>query len=72
VELDPDLCSVSGILVRTHRDLALRGADAVHLASALRVGSRRSALTFAVFDRKLAKAAAAEGFPLLTDPGFDL
>lgn len=72
IELDPEICDVSGILVRTHRALGLRGADSVHLASALRVGAKRSSLTFAVFDRKLAKAADAEGFPLLTDPSFRL
>ena len=72
IDLDLEICNVSGILVRTHRGLALRGADAVHLASALRVGSKRSALTIAVFDRKLAQAASAEGFPLLTDPAFSL
>lgn len=72
IELDPEICNVAGILVRTHRSLGLRGADSVHLASALRVGAKRSALTFAVFDRHLAKAASAEGFPLLTDPAFGL
>ena len=72
IELDPEICSVSGILVRTHRSMALRGAYAVHLASALRVGAKRSSLAFVVFDRNLAKAASAEGFPLLTDPTFGL
>ncbi len=72
IDLDQDICNVSGILVRTHRALGLRGADSIHLASALRVGAKRSSLTFAVFDRKLAKAAQAEGFPLITDPAFGL
>lgn len=71
IDLDPDICNVSGILVRTHRSLRLRGADSIHLASALRVGAKRSSLTFVVFDRNLAKAASAEGFPLLTDPTFE-
>ncbi|MBL0311120.1 MAG: type II toxin-antitoxin system VapC family toxin [Holophagaceae bacterium] len=72
VYLGPEICNVSGILVRAHRSLGLRGADSIHLASALRVGAKRSSLTFAVFDRNLAKAASAEGFPLLTDPSFGL
>ena len=72
VDLDQEICNASGILVRTHRTVGLRGADSVHLASAIRVGTRRSALTFAVFDRKLAMAASAEGFPLLTNPSFGL
>jgi len=42
----------------------LRGADSVHLASAIRVGTRRSALTFAVFDRKLAMAPAPKDSPV--------
>ena len=70
IDLDQEICNVSGILVRTHRSLGLRGADSVHLASALRVGTKRSSLTFVVFDRKLAVAAGAEGFPLITDPAF--
>lgn len=72
IDLDLEICNSSGILVRTHRSVGLRGADSVHLASALRVGSKRSGLTFAVFDRKLAIAASAEGFPLLTNPAFGL
>lgn len=72
IDLDQEICNVSGILVRTHRSLGLRGADSVHLASALRVGAKRSSLTFVVFDRNLAKAASAEGFPLLTNPSFGL
>jgi len=72
IDLDQEICNISGILVRTHRALGLRGADSVHLASALRVGAKRSSLTFVVFDKNLAKAASAEGFPLLTDPSFGL
>lgn len=72
VEMDQDICNVSGILVRTHRDLRLRGADAVHLASALRVGARRNALAVAVFDRILARSCKAEGFALITDPAFGI
>ena len=72
IDLDPEVCNVSGILVRTHRALALRGADAVHLASALRVAVKRSSLAFVAFDRRLAMAASAEGFPLVTDPAFGI
>jgi predicted nucleic acid-binding protein len=40
---------------------ALRGYDAVHLASALDVGE---AAYFVTSDRQLANAARAEGFPV--------
>ena len=72
VAMDKDLLNVSGILVRTHRSLRLRGADAVHLASALRVGPQRSLLTIAVFDKVFARAAHAEGYALITDPAFKI
>lgn len=48
VELTPEIEQAAGILARTHR---LRGADAVHLASALALGV--SDLTVAVWDRRL-------------------
>jgi uncharacterized protein len=47
------------------RDLALRGADATHLASALAVGHPE--LLMAVWDRRLAAAAQASG--LAVSPG---
>ena len=49
--------------VRRHR---LRGADAVHLASALLAREADPAVsTMAVFDRRLRTAASAEGLALL-------
>jgi uncharacterized protein len=49
--------------VRRHR---LRGADAVHLASALLAREADPAVaSMAVFDRRLRSAASAEGFTLL-------
>jgi uncharacterized protein len=48
------------------RDLALRGADATHLASALVVGHPQ--LLMAVWDRRLAAAAQASGLAVSPAP----
>ncbi len=56
VELSTDVGQRAGGLARRHR---LRGADAVHLASALAVGSM--GLTVAVWDRRLHAGVVAEG-----------
>lgn len=56
VELTAAVERHAGCLARTH---ALRGADAVHLASALAVGD--TGLIVAVWDRRLHDAALAAG-----------
>lgn len=56
VELSSDVERAAGSLAAHHQ---LRGADAVHLASALALGS--SDLTVAVWDRRLHAGAAAVG-----------
>ncbi|MFP5321268.1 MAG: type II toxin-antitoxin system VapC family toxin [Acidimicrobiia bacterium] len=63
VELDP---SVQRNASRLARDHALRGADAVHLASALAVG--HPDLVVAVWDRRLAAATLAAGLPVTPPP----
>jgi uncharacterized protein len=56
VELSLDVERAAGSLAATHQ---LRGADAVHLASALALGA--TDLTVAVWDRRLHAAAGAVG-----------
>ena len=56
VELSADVERAAGSLATTHR---LRGADAVHLASALALGSPE--LTVAVWNHRLHAGAAAVG-----------
>jgi predicted nucleic acid-binding protein len=56
VELSADVERAAGSLVAIHQ---LRGADAVHLASALALGS--TDLTVAVWDKRLHAGAAAVG-----------
>ena len=56
VELSADVAQAAGSLAATHQ---LRGADAVHLASALALGS--TDLTVAVWDKRLHAGAAAVG-----------
>lgn len=56
VELTADVEQIAGALTRRQR---LRGADAVHLASALALGVPE--LTVAVWDRRLHTSAAAVG-----------
>jgi predicted nucleic acid-binding protein len=57
VELTPAVEQHAGVLAPAH---GLRGADAVHLASALAVGV--ADLTVAVWDRRLHAGAVAAGF----------
>ena len=59
IELSADVEKVAGELAVLHR---LRGADAVHLASALALGS--SQVTVAVWDKRLHAGAAAAGLPV--------
>jgi predicted nucleic acid-binding protein len=66
VELTPDVEQRAGRLARSH---ALRGADAVHLASALAVDDGE--LVVAVWDRRLHGGALAAGVqvaPAFLDP----
>jgi predicted nucleic acid-binding protein len=56
VELSDDVERAAGSLAATHQ---LRGADAVHLASALALGS--ADVTVAVWDKRLHDCAAAVG-----------
>jgi predicted nucleic acid-binding protein len=56
VELSADVEQAAGALAATHQ---LRGADAVHLASALALGS--TDLTVAVWERRLHAGAVAAG-----------
>ena len=57
IELTAEVERVAGSLAAAHR---LRGADAVHLASALALGS--ADVTVAVWDKRLHAGAAAAGF----------
>jgi uncharacterized protein len=59
VELTPAVERLAGQLAQSH---ALRGADAVHLASALAIGD--AALIVAVWDHRLHAGAAAAGLQL--------
>jgi predicted nucleic acid-binding protein len=59
VELTPAVERSAGRLSRSH---ALRGADAVHLASALAVGPADTIV--AVWDRRLSSGARAAGLPV--------
>ena len=56
VELSPDVERMAGELTVLH---GLRGADAVHLASALALGAQE--VTVAVWDKRLHAGAAAVG-----------
>ena len=60
VELSADVERHAGSLAAVHQ---LRGADAVHLASALVLGSQD--LTVAVWDKRLHAGAAALGFSVV-------
>ncbi len=64
VELSAELERQAGRLARQH---ALRGADAVHLASALAVGT--SDVVVAVWDARLARGAGAAGLTVVPTPG---
>lgn len=56
--VDEALVVLAGELASRH---GLRGYDAVHLASALRVAGAGQPVLFASFDLRLTNAAAAEG-----------
>jgi len=68
IRLDADTMALTAPVVR---EFALRGADAVHLASALllrqRLGDENDAVMFVAADEELKIAAQASGFPVL-DP----
>ena len=55
VELDPGV----RILARAVRPATVRSLDAIHLATALQIGSRLT--SFVTYDKRLADAAAAAG-----------
>ena len=59
IELSPDVERSAGELAVAHH---LRGADAVHLASALALGSQE--VTVAVWDKRLHAGASAVGLPV--------
>ena len=62
VEVTRELVQRAGALSQTR---ALRGFDAIHLASALELGALLGALPqFAAYDRRLLAAARAEGLPI--------
>ena len=64
VELDPQLAEAASALLQRH---SLRAADAIQLASALRIRDDvgpMSAVHFFAFDRALDQAATDEGFSL--------
>jgi hypothetical protein len=62
-----DVCvREAGRLVDRHAPHALRGFDALHLASGLRLaGGSPSAVGFACWDRRLWRAARDEGFIMM-------
>ena len=62
VELTPAIAAHAGQLASDH---ALRGADAVHLASVSAVGA--DAALFAVWDRRLRDGAVALGLRVVTE-----
>jgi predicted nucleic acid-binding protein len=62
IDVDDRVVRAAGDLAERHR---LRAADAIHLASAIRV--RESDTAFVAFDARLREAAAAEGFVVLPE-----
>jgi len=62
IEVDDRVVRAAGDLADRHR---LRAADAIHLASAIRI--REPTTAFVAFDSRLREAAAAEGFPVLPE-----
>lgn len=62
VRVDDALVCAAGDLADRHR---LRAADAIHLASAVRIAEADTA--FITFDVRLREAAAAEGFLVLPE-----
>jgi uncharacterized protein len=63
VELDPAIRA----LARTVRPVSVRTLDAIHLATALRLGER--ARWFVTYDKRLANAAAAVGLDVVAPSG---
>jgi len=64
VDLDAELASVAGDLAERH---GLRGMDAVHLASALRIArTSEEPTTFATYDGRLSVAARRQGLHLIS------
>ena len=64
VEVGSPVLDRAGALLRRH---ALRGADAIQLASALYLRDKTGTeVAFGGFDGRLGEAALAEGFTLLT------
>jgi uncharacterized protein len=62
VDIDQALVRAAGDLADRHR---LRAADAIHLASAIRIREQDTA--FVTFDARLREAAASEGFLVLPE-----
>jgi uncharacterized protein len=63
---DEDCALEAGRLVEAHSRHALRGFDAIHLASAHRLAAGQPAsVTFACWDTRLWRAARDDGFPML-------
>jgi predicted nucleic acid-binding protein len=58
-DVDPDVAVSAGELVDRHH---LRGADAIHLSTAL--AARGEDFVFVTWDRRLAQSALAEGLPV--------
>ena len=62
IDIDDRVVRAAGDLAERHR---LRAADAIHLASAIRI--REPDTAFVAFDARLREAAAAEGFVVLPE-----
>jgi len=68
IELGPEVLAATRTLVERH---ALRGFDAIHLASALELqGAMNGPVTFVASDRRLLQAASEERLTIV-DPGTD-
>ena len=65
VDVDPALVRIASAV----SPVGLRTLDAIHLASAIALGSALEA--FVTYDRRLAKAAREAGLPVAS-PGVDL
>ena len=59
LDVDLGLSARAGVLAARH---LLRGMDALHLATAVEIGTTDRPVAFATFDRALARAARAERF----------
>ena len=60
-----DLPAISRIALELLRTHPLRAGDAIQLASAITASGDRTTIPFVTLDKRLAVAAAAEGFPVL-------